>query len=130
MIVEACEIAHRLSLEYVRIDRLCIFQDSNDDWSQEASRMAFIYNHAFITLATSCASDESQGCFRKRNSPGIQPLRLFSNSLIPAELEVSFPESVYITSENDREKLGHLGHRGWVFQERIIAQRIVQFEEE
>lgn len=129
-ILEACEIAHRLGLEYAWIDRLCIFQDSDDDWSQEASRMAFIYKHAFITIAASCASDESQGCFRKRNAPGIQPLWLFSNPLISAEPEAGYSQTIYISSQNNQEKLGYLAHRGWVLQERILSQRIVHFAEE
>lgn len=128
-ILEACEIAHRLGLEYVWIDRLCIFQDSADDWSQEASKMALIYKHAFITVAASCASDESQGCFRKRNAAGIQPLWLFCNPLVPSRPIDTVRESFFIVNKCDQGKLGHLAHRGWVFQERILSQRSVRFAE-
>ncbi|KAL1863012.1 hypothetical protein Daus18300_008168 [Diaporthe australafricana] len=133
---DACIIAHRLGIEYIWIDKLCIFQDSREDWSQEASRMAWIYKHAFITISASCASHESQGCFRKRNTAGIEPLRLVSNPFLSSKPATGFHESSYITSdereddEKEGGKLGHLADRGWVYQERILSQRVVHFAEE
>lgn len=135
-LIDTFSIAHRLGLKYVWIDRLCIFQDSREDWNQEASRMAFIYKYAFLTIAAACASQESQGCFRKRNIAGIQPWWLTSNPLLPSLPMAGHHESSYITSDeplpDQREggKLGYLADRGWVFQERVLSQRIVHFAEE
>ncbi|KAK2616159.1 hypothetical protein N8I77_002866 [Diaporthe amygdali] len=135
-ILDTLTIAHHLGLKYIWIDRLCIFQDSREDWSQEASRMAFIYKHAVVTISASCAIQESQGCFRRRNPAGIQPLRLISNPLLSSQPAAGFHESSYITSnepemeQKEGGKLGHLADRGWVFQERILSQRIVHFAEE
>lgn len=135
-LVDTFTIAHRLGLKYVWIDRLCIFQDWREDWSKEASRMAYIYKHASITIAAACASKESQGCFRKRNIAGIQPWWLISNPLLPSLPMAGHHESSYITSDeplpDQREggKLGYLADRGWVFQERVLSPRIVHFAEE
>lgn len=136
-ILDTITIAHRLNLKYIWIDRLCILQDSPEDWSREASRMALVYKHAFLTISASCASDEKQGCFRKRNEAGIQPLRLISNPLLtPIKLGFYDNDPSYITSDQPEEnqktggKLGHLADRGWVFQERILSLRIVHFAEE
>lgn len=135
-LLDICTIAHGIGFKYVWIDRLCIYQDSREDWSQEASRMALIYKHAFLTISAACATHENQGCFRKRNVAGIQPLRLISNPLLSPRPATGFHESSYITSdepledEKDAGKLGHLADRGWVFQERTLSQRIVHFAQE
>lgn len=135
-ILDSFTIAHRLGLRYIWADRLCIFQDSREDWSHEASRMAFVYKHAFVTISTSCASDESQGCFRKRNATGIQPLRLNFNALLPSKPANGLRDISYITCkqpdihQKKGGKLGHLADRGWVLQERILSQRIIHFAED
>lgn len=136
-IMDTFTIAHRLGLKYLWIDRLCILQDSREDWSREASRMALIYKHAFLTISASCASYENQGCFRKRYAAGIQPLRLISNPLLPPDslTWVSSDASCISSLEPDENqklggKLRYLADRGWVFQERILSHRIVHFAEE
>lgn len=136
-ILDTFTIAHRLDLKYVWIDRLCILQDSREDWSLEASRMALIYKNAFLTISASCASHENQGCFRNRYVAGIQPLRLISNPLLPPAIRAWGGSSAsYISSLEAEEnqklegKLGYLADRGWVFQERILSHRIVHFAEE
>lgn len=133
-IFDTFTIAHHLNFKYIWVDRLCILQDSREDWSREASRMAFIYKHAFLTISASCASHDNQGCFRRRHPAGMQPLQLSSNPLLPRH---GFSGNLsYITSYPPKEdqklggKLGHLADRGWVFQERILSHRIVHFAEE
>lgn len=127
-ILDTFNIARRLSLKYIWVDRLDIFQDSRDDWSREASRMASIYE-----ISASCASHESQGCFGKRNVAGIQTLQLISNPLSPHNSTVS---SSYIASneppldQKDEGKLEHLVDRRWLYQERIVFRRIVNFAED
>lgn len=136
-LIDTFTIAHRLDLKYLWIDRLCILQDSREDWSREASRMALIYKHAFLTISASCASHDNQGCFRKRYVPGIQPLRLISNPLLPPEGSAwgdGNASSISSLEPNKDQKLGgmlgHLVDRGWIFQERILSHRIVHLAEE
>ncbi|KAG6354487.1 hypothetical protein INS49_004504 [Diaporthe citri] len=134
-ILDTFTIAHRLDLKYIWIDRLCILQDSREDWSREASRMALIYKYAFLTISASCAAHENQGCFRKRNVAGIQPLQLISNPLLPSVAWCHGNASCISSGEPEENqklggKLGHLADRGWVFQERILSHRIVHFAEE
>lgn len=40
---DAILITRALGIKYLWIDALCIFQDSNHDWTTEASKMAEIY---------------------------------------------------------------------------------------
>lgn len=102
-LLNTCTIAHRIGLKYIWIDRLCIYQDSREDWSREASKMMFIYRYAFLTISAACASHESKEYFRKRNVEGIQPLRLSSNSLLFPKPAAGLYESSYITSSDPKE---------------------------
>lgn len=135
-IQDTLTIARGLDLEFIWIDRLCILQDCQKDWSREASRMAFIYKHAYVTISASCASHENQGCFRKRNSAGIQPLLLNANPLLPRVWSPPSHESSQIASEEPKiyqkegGKLGHLADRGWILQERVLSQRVIHFAED
>lgn len=135
-IQDTITIASRLDLDYIWIDRLCILQDCQEDWSREASRMAFIYKHAYLTISASCASHEHQGCFRKRNAAGIQPWCLTSNPLLPSNQSGWSHVSSHVASKEPKiyqkegGKLGYLADRGWIFQERVFSQRIIHFAEE
>lgn len=124
---DACSITLRLGVNYLWVDRLCIFQDSRADWNREAPRMAQVYKHAFCTISASCAVDESGGCYRTRNALGIQPLKLTFNPLL------DFAVLIYSDSPKNNQKNGKLGYiadRGWVFQERALSKRILHFGEE
>jgi hypothetical protein len=49
--LEAMHITQSLSVEYIWIDSLCIFQDSKEDWTLEAAAMASIYTNSYCTVA-------------------------------------------------------------------------------
>lgn len=120
---DACSIVNRLGLRYLWVDRLCIIQDSPDDWSHEASRMAHIYKQAFCTISADGAPDEHGGCFMKRSALGIQGLKLISSPL--------GDRSGYLFNSergpSSRQRGGYLTKRGWVFQERMLSRRILRF---
>lgn len=72
---DACAVAVRLGFRYLWVDRLCIMQDSAEDWDREAGRMALVYKNAALTISASAASGEDAGFFRRRRR-GVQPLWL------------------------------------------------------
>lgn len=122
-IQDACSIVNRLGFRYLWVDRLCIIQDSPDDWSHEASRMAHIYKQAFCTISADGAPDEHGECFMKRNALGIQGLKLISSPL-------GYRSGYLFNSErspSSRQRDGYLANRGWVFQERMLSRRILRF---
>ena len=47
---DAILVTRGLGVRYLWIDSLCIIQDSMSDWEQEATRMADVYENAFLTL--------------------------------------------------------------------------------
>ncbi|KAH7035986.1 heterokaryon incompatibility protein-domain-containing protein [Microdochium trichocladiopsis] len=150
VIRDACTTATRLGYQHIWVDRLCIFQDSANDWNREAAHMAQIYKQAALVLSASCAADEDATFFRHRGSGGggIRPLLLRSTALLPEEhIEkrellastcAASEQRFYIVIESERPhdddpshgKLGHLAARGWIYQERTLAQRIVHFSGE
>ncbi|KAH8654616.1 heterokaryon incompatibility, partial [Tricladium varicosporioides] len=48
---DAMVITKVLGYRYLWIDSLCIIQDSEEDWAQEAGRMAQVYGNAILNLA-------------------------------------------------------------------------------
>jgi hypothetical protein len=48
---EAVKIPQTLRLRYLWIDSLCIIQDDDADWKNEAAMMGLVYEQAFCTIA-------------------------------------------------------------------------------
>ncbi|KAK4901724.1 hypothetical protein LTR27_001496 [Elasticomyces elasticus] len=57
----------KLGLRYLWIDSLCICQDDDDDWAKEASRMAYIYMGAHVTLAADASQASTSGMYNVRS---------------------------------------------------------------
>lgn len=62
---DAIDVARRLEIEYLGIDSLCIIQDDSRDWDIQASRMADIYENAYVTIAATSSGDGNGGCYRR-----------------------------------------------------------------
>lgn len=60
---EAIEWTAQLGYSYIWIDSLCIIQDDENDWKEEAPRMAVVYGNADITIAAMDAEDNNGGLF-------------------------------------------------------------------
>jgi len=72
----------KFGLHSIWIDSLCIIQDDENDWLQEASQMADLYMHAEVTIFAHCAQDEVPGF----ESSCLQPK-------VPVCLKVEKPRS-------------------------------------
>jgi hypothetical protein len=70
---DAATVCDWMSLRYLWIDALCIMQDSQLDWEEQAFGMRNIYKHATITIGASCAENPDSGIFRPRH-PGFNHL--------------------------------------------------------
>jgi hypothetical protein len=49
-----------LGVQYLWIESLCIIQDDENDWEEEASRMDAIYENAFFTIAAHGESSDDR----------------------------------------------------------------------
>lgn len=70
---DAIEITRHFGVRYLWIDRLCIFQDSAEDWRNEASAMRHVYGNAHFTIAALSAQDAEAGMFCSRDPAGVTP---------------------------------------------------------
>jgi hypothetical protein len=68
--------ARNLGFRYIRIDSLCIIQDSEEDWSKEASLMSSVYKYSTLTITATSAEDDTKGCFFNRDIKNCFPTRI------------------------------------------------------
>ena len=61
---DAIYMTHRLGVEYLWIDSLCIIQDSDSDWEREAFSMKKVYSNAMCTIAATGARNAHQSLHR------------------------------------------------------------------
>lgn len=124
---DAILLTRELGFKYLWIDSCCIIQDDKNDWRLEGSNMCSIYKNSTLTLAATASESSDGGCFltvgpqfhhkRINISPGYREalaldssIQIFTRRKIPHKL-VDMP----------------LLRRAWVFQERLLSQRIVHF---
>ncbi|KAH8691778.1 heterokaryon incompatibility protein-domain-containing protein, partial [Phaeosphaeriaceae sp. PMI808] len=128
---DAIVTTRRVGIRYLWIDSLCIIQEgegSKEDWVRESTTMDMIYHNSFLNIGATGAIDGRQGCFQNRDYGEIfrpviykpecklhadkylQPYRLVE----PDFLEETLLKEPLLT-------------RGWVFQERFLAPRMLHF---
>lgn len=69
-------ISKRLGIRYIWIDSLCIIQDSESDWQEQAALMSHFYSNSYLSIAATQAIDGRQGCFSSRNLALISPVKI------------------------------------------------------
>ena len=77
----AIKFARMLNLRYIWIDSLCIVQDCKQDWLEQSSKMASIYEHSAVTLAATVALNGTAGCF-------MQPTEILSGYVTDGKIQI------------------------------------------
>lgn len=123
---DAISIARRLGLNYLWIDSLCIIQDDADDWALQSSRMAAIYENAYVVVAATRSRTGDDGCFSTRTpSHQISVVDEAGKEYnIYVKLKISHREFSESPSSLDTMPLFS---RAWVFQERLLATRVIHY---
>lgn len=123
---DAVAITRALDLQYLWIDSLCIIQDDGNDWASEAPRMGELYSHASLVVAASGARDSSEGCFLERSplESSLDIPYITEDGFQQGHVQVNYRKMIPGYAGPDSEPLGG---RGWVFQEWVLARRIVHF---
>ncbi|KAI1211173.1 HET-domain-containing protein [Annulohypoxylon truncatum] len=122
----AFEVIARLKVRYIWIDRLCIVQDSAEDWRAEASTMQSVYRHGLLNIAALSAPDDQAGCFFDRDPASVAPTIV---DLGPRDGSIG----MFYRFEAEREAWMKdfegqpLLSRAWVLQERILSTRNLYF---
>lgn len=131
----AVEICRMLSIQYLWTDKLCIIQHDKEDWETEGSRMAQIFEGSFLTIGAAISKNDSESLFSqgkkhvsnvKRHDGHLEdgsPFTIYSRT--PVECHPANMAS----SGYDRGQYP-LMTRAWVYQERLLAPRVLYFGEE
>jgi len=146
---DAIIFTRRTPVQYIWIDSMCIIQNSPGDWELEALRMEHVYSNAYCNIAATAGSDSRSGCFVERevetcipmifhvpSMRGLLPafnrdfLQNLSSSRSTKYLNLVDP-GTYVCEERNLWKReitdSALGRRAWVFQERLLAKRVLHF---
>jgi hypothetical protein len=130
---EAMIVCRKLRIRYLWIDSLCIMQDKDDlsDWSREAGLMHQVYSNAYFNISASDATDATHGLFRNRRDPAPKRLTIGEKDEDGAWIRQKFfVEEDYNTWHSLWQRnvsRSPINKRGWVFQERLLAPRVVHF---
>jgi len=122
---DAVVIAKKLGVKNLWIDSLCIYQDSLEDWQQEASKMGDVYKGGLCDISAAGSDDSSGGCFYTRDPRLVDPCIFntifsdFENDEYHIRLEDYIEDGLH----DDQT----LFSRGWIVQERVLPARVVHF---
>ncbi len=128
---DAIHVTRFMGIDYIWIDSLCIIQDSPEDWAKESLLMKDVYSNGYCNIAATHASNGEEG-FLVDRSTNISPLQI----IIPDSQDYSanyFSPGVYesrnldLCNWEDEVTNSILLQRAWVFQERLLASRVLHF---
>jgi hypothetical protein len=128
---ETIMFTSKLSIDFLRIDSLCIIQDDGDDWEKESAKMASIYTNNVVTIAAMKSPDHVGGLF-------ANALTDYTAHPIPAHDIKGCLHTIYARKRlphypaglNVYEQQKHiypLLSRAWVYQERFLSPRVLHF---
>jgi len=124
MFLDSFTAAQKLTVDYIWIDSLCIIQDSPADKAAEIPSMASVYRNALCNLST-VGSTTSSG--------GLTGLRTITSHarVVTTSWSGDAHGGTYRLFDprfwEDRILDTELNYRGWVFQERALAARVLHF---
>ncbi|KAK3902817.1 heterokaryon incompatibility protein-domain-containing protein [Staphylotrichum tortipilum] len=119
-----------LGIHHLWIDALCIVQDDPVDWQIESARMADIYQNADITLAATHSSSDSGGCFPEHHDLVTERALSLPHGIASPWRGIQFRDKARhwtMPLPKSSSRSYPLLTRGWAFQERILAPRVVYF---
>ncbi|KAI1213284.1 heterokaryon incompatibility protein-domain-containing protein [Annulohypoxylon truncatum] len=121
---DAVRIARWLDIQYLWIDSLCIIQDDAKDWEEQSVQMGNIYRQSYFTIAAHVATNNASpthGCFLERKHFREISHQDDSGTTCSTVVRGDFAH------EDDPITPDALTGRGWCYQERLLASRIIHF---
>ncbi|KAI1160364.1 heterokaryon incompatibility protein-domain-containing protein [Nemania serpens] len=122
---DAIELACRLDISYLWVDRLCIVQDDLDRKLPQLEQMGAIYANAYLTLVAFDGNDANHGL--RGSCPGVAHPRVLGSP--PLSFSPARKTLVVEPDFAPRTGPGEWNRRGWTFQERTLSNRNVVFQQ-
>lgn len=101
----------------LRIDAICIIQDSSEDWFAEAAKMASYYSGAVVTISVLDAVKSTEGFLDSPRRTHVELGPEFSVCKDPLKVVDVMHRSA-------------LDSRGWCLQERLLSPALLHFARE
>jgi hypothetical protein len=121
---DAISVAKSLEIQYIWIDSLCIIQDSDQDWEEQAPLMDEVYRHAFLCIAAAASAKSSSGCFRTREASSRATCEVTTSwSDRPNSVYQIYNSKIWPNAFVDQPLIS----RAWVVQELQLSPRILYF---
>ena len=135
---DAVIFASRLDkVGFIWIDSLCIRQplssapEQMQDWFEQSRYMGTVYQRGFLNISATASSDGNGGLFFDRRTE--HPWETIIDVVSPKESMPPKPDPVYRCMLIDGSSWKRLveqapvNRRAWVFQERLLAPRVLHF---
>jgi hypothetical protein len=117
--IDAVEVAKYLNVRYLWIDSLCIIQDSEEDWKEQATLMGRVYQEALCNIGATGSTDSHGGLFQDRDPESVHTCY------------ITYGGQMFQLIHNEVWRCGideaPLNKRAWVVQERVLCQRMLHF---
>ncbi|KAM7220218.1 Heterokaryon incompatibility protein (HET) domain containing protein [Rhypophila decipiens] len=107
---DGINLAKALGFVYIWIDALCIIQDDENDWAEQAAQMTAIYRGCALNIAAT----DSPGCH-----VGIQ--RTIDNFSVSVGTTKCGDRESNIRVASDNYNCNILSTRGWTLQETLVS---------
>ncbi|KAL2672600.1 hypothetical protein Neosp_013313 [[Neocosmospora] mangrovei] len=97
-------LCRALDIQYVWIDSLCIFQDSPEDFRNEAAMMAGIYMNSLVTFSI-CWGGTANGCLPKRDPDVIVPVEIPSKDIYMNDIRLKGISDTYASLPTPKRRM-------------------------
>jgi hypothetical protein len=122
---DAISVCRRLGIRFLWVDSMCIIQENDDDWNDQAKQMAEIYSGAILNISAASGNDSNAGLFVDRDPRKTHPCPVrFSWKDESGSIVTS---SYLCCHDSDDRQYGCLDTRGWTFQEMYLPCRTLRF---
>ncbi|KAI0436329.1 heterokaryon incompatibility protein-domain-containing protein [Xylaria telfairii] len=121
---DAIKVIKSLGIRYVWVDCLCIIQDSLPDWETESLEMSKIYTNSICNISITGFEDNSMGFLDKVCDHVPLPYRVRPRWTQDVDEGWCILDPFFWWAQ---VTTAPLTKRGWVFQERFLAPRVIHF---
>ncbi|KAL9619477.1 MAG: hypothetical protein Q9160_005914 [Pyrenula sp. 1 TL-2023] len=123
---DAVQITRILGYRYLWIDALCINQKDESEKAKEIGSMAQIYARAVANISATGAIQAEDGLFFERDLTPFTPCpRVIEQTSGSGKGTLTIV--AYRSDWHEQVENGLLNQRAWVFQERMLAPRVLHF---
>ncbi|KAK2730351.1 heterokaryon incompatibility protein [Colletotrichum kahawae] len=124
---DAITITRSLGVRYLWIDSICIIQDEpqQTDWKKEVTRMGDVYANSMCNISALDCQDASYPIFRDRSAAAL------NSPVVETDVHGNGQTAHYLTRDDYAWHYevvrSTVNSRAWVFQERLLSPRILNF---